>query len=348
MKKRRRSETRSRGTRKQFSRTSWSRSIILVVFIISLAAALLGAPESFAAQAAYPSKPISIICPWSPGSAVDLLPRMMAPQLSKRLGVPVNIINKPGGSGVPGTMEAVKAAPDGYTILADCPGTTSIHAAWIKDLPYIVEERTFIALGGVFPSAFNVRADAPWKTLQDVEQAMRKDPASFRWGGVGASHADFALFLLKAALKKKGVDVDKTKTVSFPAGANTQAALAGGHVDLTFGSRGVSQPYVDAGKVRRIAVSRAERTDVFPGLSTTKEQGFPSVITDFWVGFSGPAGLPKDVIQTWERHVKEIVNDPALLPEWEKTGGQPEFLASEQFKKYVLDEISVIKAISAP
>jgi tripartite-type tricarboxylate transporter receptor subunit TctC len=320
----------------------------MISIVILLAGMIFGGAVSFAGAAAYPSKPITIIVPWAPGSASDFVPRVIGPHLSKRLGVPVNIVNKAGGSGVPATLEAVSAAADGYTVLADCPGTSSIHLAWMKDLPYKVEDRTYMALGVAFPTAFVVRADAPWKTLQDIEQAIRKDPASFRWGGAGTTQSDFGIFLLKAALKKKGVDISKTKTVSFTGGAPAMVALAGGHIDIYFGSRSLSQSYVDAGKVRRIAVARPERSNVFPGLPTAKEQGFPTVLTDFWVGFSGPAGLPPNVVQTWEKHVKEIVNDPVVLPEWEKLGGQPEYMASAEFKKFVLDEANEIKAVSNP
>jgi tripartite-type tricarboxylate transporter receptor subunit TctC len=348
MKERKKGKTIGKGTKKQSVQTALLKSIIMISFVIFLAIAPFGGTVSFAGEPAYPSKPITIIVPWAPGSAVDFVPRVMAPHLSKRLGVPVNLVNKPGGSGVPATLDAVTAAPDGYTLLSDCPGTSSIHLAWMKDLPYKVEERTYMALGVAFPTAFFVRADAPWKTLPDIEQAVRKDPASFRWGSAGTTQSDFGMYLLKAALKKKGIDVSKTKTVSFPAGAQAMIALAGGHIDIYLGSRSLSQPYVDGGKVRRIAVARAERTNVFPGLPTTKEQGFPSIATDFWVGYAGPAGLPANVIQTWEKLVKEIVNDPAVLPEWEKLGGQPEFLPSDQFKKFVLEEAKEIKAVSNP
>ena len=135
-----------------------STSIILLLTIT-----FFGKPASEAAEASYASRPISIIVPWNPGSAVDLVPRIMSPHLSKKLGVPVNIVNKPGGSGVPGTVEAVKSAADGHTILSECPGTSSIQLAWMKDLPYQVEERAYMALAVVFPTAIVVRADAPWQ-----------------------------------------------------------------------------------------------------------------------------------------------------------------------------------------
>jgi tripartite-type tricarboxylate transporter receptor subunit TctC len=114
-------------------------------------------------------------------------------------------------------------------------------------------------------------------------------------------------------------------------------ALAGGHVDIKC-RHGTAQPYVSAGKARVIAVMRAMRTQVFAGIPTTVEQGYPSVISDFWVGYSGPPGLPSNVVQTWQTLVKEIVNDRMIIPEWQKIGGEPEFLAKEEFKKFVMDE----------
>jgi tripartite-type tricarboxylate transporter receptor subunit TctC len=334
--------------RRPLASALWPRSIVMLLIIMLLNIFIFGYTESLAGEASYASKPITIIVPVVPGSAVDFVPRVMSSYLSKKLGVPVNILSKPGGMSVPGTLEAVTAPPDGHTILADCPGWSSIHIAWVKDLPYKVEERTFLARAVAFPTAFNVRADSSWRNLQDVEQAIRKDPASFRWGAVGTTQSDFGIYLLKAALKKKGVDLSKTKTVSFTSSAPATTALAGGHIDIYFGSRSLTQPYVDAGKVRTIAVARSERTNVYPGLPTTVEQGFPSVLTDFWVGFSGPKGLSPNVVQTWERVVKEIVNDPAVLPEWEKLGGTPSYLGSEQFRKFVLDESKEIIAVSNP
>ena len=327
---------------------SGSSSMPFIIFsgLILVLIASFGGKGSEAKEA-YPSKPITIIVPWAPGSAVDVAPRVMSVPFAKKLGVPVNIVNKPGGSGVPGALEAVKAAPDGQTILSDCPGTSSVQMAWIKDLPYRVEERMYMARAVVCPQAFVVRADAPWKTLQDLEQALRNDPASFRWGAVGTTQSDFGIYLLKAALKKRGVDLSKTKTVSFASATPALTALAGGHIDLYFGSNSL-RTYVSAGKARLIAVARSERTDLFPGVPTTVEQGFPSVQTQFWVGYSATPRLPANIVQIWETIVKEIVNDPALLPEWEKMGAIPAYLGKEAFKKFVLEEAKEIEAVTSP
>ncbi len=332
-------------------RVTWRlfpQSIITLFIIHLLVIGFFGRTVSEAAEGSYASKPISIIVPWNPGSAVDLVPRIMAPHLAKKLGVPVNIVNKAGGSGVPGALEAVKSAPDGHTVLSECPGTSSIQLAWMKDLPYQVEERMYMALAVVFPTVIVVRADGPWKNLQELEQAIRKNPATMKWGAVGTTQSDFGIYLLKAAYKQKGVDLSQTKTVSFQSGAPAMVALAGGHVDLYCGTQAMVKSYVDAGKAKILAVLRPERTKVFPGIATAVEQGYPSVKTDFWVGFSGPQNLPPQVVQTWENVVKEIVNDPTALPEWDKMGGMAEFLPREKFRKFVMDEAKAIKAVSHP
>lgn len=216
----------------------------------------------------------------------------------------------------------------------------------MKDLPYKVEERTFLARAVVFPTVIVVRANSPWKTLQDLEQEIRKNPANFKWGGVGTTQSDFGMYLLKSALVSKGVDLSKTKTVSFQSGAPAMVALAGGNIDIYCGTFSLVQSYVSAGKARIIAVASTERTKIFPGVPTAAEQGFPSVNTDFWVGYSGPKGLPKNIAQTWMDHVKEIVNDPNILPELEKLGGMPGFLGIDEFRKFVMDEAREIKAVS--
>ncbi len=331
------------GKQKPLWFSGWRSTIYSIVVVTLL---FWGATGSEAAERSYPAKAITIIVPWDPGSAVDLVPRVMAPYLSKKLGVPVNIVNKPGGNGVPGTLEAVKAAPDGYTILADCPGTSSIQHAWMSDLPYKVEERAYIALAFGFPSGIVVRGSGPWKNLQDLEQGIRKDPASFRWGAVGTTQTDYGMYLLKAAFAKKGVDLSQTKTITFKSGGATMIALAGGHVDIKCSTWGQAQPYVSAGKARVLAVMRAKRTQVFAGIPTTVEQGYPSVISDFWVGFSGPPGLPANVVQTWETLVKEIVSDPSILPEWQKIGGEADFLARGGYRKFVMDEAQSVKAVN--
>jgi tripartite-type tricarboxylate transporter receptor subunit TctC len=293
----------------------------------------------------YPVKPISIIVPWSPGSSTDLVPRIMAPKLSMKLGVPVNIINKPGSLGVGGTFEAVSSPPDGYTMLGECPSTCSIMEAWIRPLPFKVEERTYLARAVVLPTVFCVRGDSPWKNLRDVEKAIRENPANFGWGFIGTAQMDIGIHQFRADLASRGVDLSQTKTITFMAGMPEVIGLAGGQIDILAGSLGLIHSFLNAGKVKIIATVGAKRSKFFPDIQTAKEQGYPSIDTIFWVGYSGPPGLPENIVQTWINYTKEIVNDPNMLPEWNKLGGIPAFIAGDEYRKFVLDEAEVIKRI---
>ena len=144
--------------------------IIVILLIVSLT--LLALPANSGAKD-WPTKQITIIVPWAAGASTDMTPRTLGPKMSKILGVPIQVVNKPGGSGIIGTLEAVKAQPDGYTLLMDCGGTSSIQAAWSENLPYKVEERSYIARVIAAPLVLIVPASSPYKTVEDLVQEVR-------------------------------------------------------------------------------------------------------------------------------------------------------------------------------
>ncbi len=325
-----------------------SRGVRLLTFglLIHLTVFCAGFPDWVQAQD-YPNRGITLIYPFVAGVTADIFTRSIAPQLSKKLGVPIDVVCKPGGAGTIGTLEVMKARKDGYTLLIDCPGSASLQKALGSELPYKIEERTFIVRAMACPHAIFVPAQRPWKTLKDVEEAIRKDPANFRWVSAGGTNfSEFTIHLFKTALIARGVDLSQTKSVPFVSSTPANAALAGGHVDIWEGGASVVAPLVDAGKIRLIAVASKERTRAFPGLPTCVEQGY-NVVTSFWVGYTGPMGLPKNVAERWVNVVKEIVNDPANLPAFEKVGGEPAFLAMDDFRKFVFDEAKEVDKMTA-
>lgn len=287
----------------------------------------------------YPVNPINIIVPWPAGGASDVIARVMAPNLSKRLGVPVNVIDRPGGSGISGTLEAVKAPPDGYTLFIEIAGTSSAAYAFMeKELPFKVEERTFIARTTSIYNTITVRADAPWKTLDDFEKAVRQDPSNIKWGTMGGlSQSDIVMLQLKAALIKRGVDVSKTKTVSYIS-SSPIIALGGGHIDIYGGSYALVKPMLTAGKIRLIAITTNEGKIDFPEIKTTAEQGYPSVNLTLWLGFSGPPGLPENVVQTWTSVLKGALEEPEVIEKFKNVGAKPNFLPGDDFRKFVMAE----------
>ena len=294
----------------------------------------------------YPAKPITIIVPWPPGPSTDLTPRILAPRLSQRWGVPVSVINKPGGAGTIGCLEVVKSAPDGYTVMSDCPGTSSIQHAWAEKLPYKIEERTYLARAILTPGVLAVRGDAPWKTIEDMAKAVQTDPAHFRWSSIGGSgFPDVLLAQNRAAFIAQGIDLSKTRTITYKGTGEVMIALAGGHVDMAYAAPASVNPLMSAGKVRAIAVAADERYKGWPEVPTTAEQGYPSVKLTFWVGFSGPPGIPQNIVQTWIDAVREIVTDPEVISKLDRIGVVPAFLGKEDFKNFVLEEGKAIKAL---
>jgi tripartite-type tricarboxylate transporter receptor subunit TctC len=316
----------------------------LCAVLIAAAALAFSAPLQAADDAAYPNKPITLLVAWPPGSLGDLLPRLMAQPLSKKLGVRVTVVNKPGGGAIPGTLEAVSASPDGYTIFMESPATSSIQMAWVDKLPYKVEERTFIARAAIAPNAIVVRGDAPWKTIDDIKAAIQKDPAAFRWaiaGGTGSG--DVTRAQLQAAFTAKGVDLSKTKMVSFNGSAEVMNALAGGHIDIATSSLGGALPLAQSGKARIIALTEANSR--YPQYPTTAAQGYPTVNHSFWMGYAGPPGMPPQAVKTLSAAMQAVLNDPDVKEKIFKLAAVPAYLPQPEFGKFILTEAGEIKAL---
>ncbi len=240
----------------------------------------------------YPAKGIDAVVPFAPGAGTDLMGRVVAEALSKKWKSPVTIVNKPGGNTIIGTNDVMRAAPDGYTILVDSPGSSSMQVG-MKDLPYKVEERSFLVRAAVSPMAFIVPQNSPWKNLKDVVEAAKKDPGSLTWTSLGGTSG--VDLLMRQFFAATGIDVPKTKMVTFPGASPACNAVAGGHVQLGAATAGTILPLVSGGNARCLAVTSSERLKELPDVATTGQQGYRSVNTVYWIGFSGPPGLPGHV-----------------------------------------------------
>jgi tripartite-type tricarboxylate transporter receptor subunit TctC len=314
------------------------------VFLLIVSLTILVLPANSGAKD-WPTKPITIIVPWAIGASSDHNARLLAPKMSEKLGVPVQVVNKPGAGAVIGALEVVKSPPDGYTILLD--GVASaIQAAWVKQLPYKVEERTHIAQVSSLPFLFlMVPGNSPWKTMGDLTNAIRTSPTSIRWSAVGGGPMDVFLLQVQSALEAKGVDFSKISTVVYKGSGEVAIAVAGGHVEIGAGDPGGVTALVDAGKIRLLAVSGAKRYKDWPNVPTMAEEGFPSVNYRLWTGLSGPPGIPRNIVKILENAVREAVNDPDYIAKLDKIGQVPTYLPGDQFRKTFLDEVKYIKTL---
>lgn len=316
--------------------------IWLVAGMISIVGLLSVCWAADVKTAKYPAKSIDLVVPFAPGAGTDLMGRVMAEGLSKKWGYPLTIVNKPGGHTVIGTNDVMRASPDGYTLLVDTLGSSSMQFGE-KDLPYKVEQRTFIARAAASPMALIVPYDSPWKTLKDMVDAAKRDPGSLTWTSLGGtSGTDLVLMQLLFAAS---IDVPKTKMVTFSGAGPASNAVAGGHVQLGAATAGTILPLVAGKNVRCIAVTSSERLKELPDVATTGQQGFPSVNAQFWIGFSGPPGLLAYVVQAWTETVSTVLKDADVLTKLARITSAPAFLGPGEFKQFVFDEAKLIKEL---
>jgi len=318
---------------------------VALTVVVPLLAVLLSG-YSVMAQGKYPAKPIAVIVPWSVGGSTDAVARVGAKILSEKWGTSVNVTAKPGGKGIPGTVEALSAAPNGYTLRADADGSNAVPAAWGKDVPFNIEDSTYIAKIAEFPWVIATRADLPWASLDDMAAAIKANPEGIKWGWLGGTAgADGPVGQFRAALKKRGIDVSKVKMVTYPGGADLVTALAGGHVDVGSASTTSVGPMYSAGKIKLIAITGNRRFASYPELKTAVEQGWETVTFQGHVGFSGPKDLSPEIVKAIEDTIKESINTPDVAKELSKIGAFPAFAGSKDFRAYVLTLAKELKEL---
>ena len=289
------------------------------------------------AQPAYPTRPIEIIVAYNPGGAADVAARLVAVHASKKWGQPVNVVNRPGASGITGALRALNARPDGYTLLLDPHATSAMLFAVESDVPFKMDGKTQIALITLDPVIYTVKIDSPWKTLKDVAEAARANPKTFRYGIAGVSGV--ASFSVSQFLFGAGVSVNDANKVVFTGGAPTMTALAGGHIDFAGQQWSESTGLIQGGKVRALAVVHPTRLPSLPDIPTAKEAGFPDLNVVGWQGLAGPKGLPPAIVAKWNALLEEASKDPAFLEQAAKLNKVVAYMGPDAYWKFQEDEL---------
>lgn len=316
---------------------------------LALYAALAGvlgtAAQVAHAQEKYPTKAIELIVPFAAGGSTDLGGRVLAQQLEAKWGVPVRVVNKPGGNTVPAVSEVMRANPDGYTLLIDGPPQSSMLETVVKNLPFKTTDRTFIAVAAYTPMKFAVPYDSPFKTLQEAAAGAKQDPSTFTWtslGGAGAQDMAFRQFF-----KANDIDVAKTRSIQLKGGSEAVTMTAGGHVRMGVGSYSSLAAPLEAKKLRVLAVASPERWPNLPDTPTTAEAGFPSIEVLYWIGFSGPPKLPAHIVKAWDDALQEIEKSKALADGLLKVGLLPLYANAKGMAERVQKEEQQTKELYA-
>ena len=277
--------------------------------LLLILVSLLAVPFA-SAQDTYPSRPITLIVPFPPGGVADIVGRPFADALSRELKSPVVIENKPGAGGGIGMGAVAKAKPDGYTLLLALSSISILPEAdkVLGRAPlYQLDQFTPIARLTADPTVLAVRADAPWKTLQDFVADARKRPGAITYGSsgnYGTMHMPMEMFAHTAGLK--------LLHVPFTGGGPAVIALLGGQVDaLSTGPSTVLQ-HVKAGKVRVLASWGERRLASLPDVATLSESGYDAVFFQ-WSALFAPAGTPEPIVARLRDAARVAAADPRFV-----------------------------------
>ena len=255
-------------------------------------------------SSAYPSKPVRVIIPFSPGGGADQLARTLQPALSSALGQPLVLDNRGGASGIIGAELAARSAPDGYTMLL-ITTTHSVNPGLIKKLPYdLVRDLTAVSLAVTQPNILVVHPSVPAKSMKElVALGKSGKPLTYASGGAGsAPHLSGELLQMVA-----GVDLIH---VPFKGAGPGIAAVLGSQVTMMFvGPLGI-EGHVKSGKLRALAVADRKRSAILPDVPTVTEAGYPGVEGGTWYGFVAPAGTARPIIDAFHAAVLKAMTAP--------------------------------------
>jgi tripartite-type tricarboxylate transporter receptor subunit TctC len=276
------------------------------VLAAAAAAAAAGLAGTAAAQAtAFPNKAMKILVPFAAGSGADSSSRFYGEQLAKLLGQAVTVENKPGGSGVI-AVQAVRQSPgDGHTILMGSNSPAVVNAITIKNLPYdpFKDLRPLYGLA-ISPVAFAVKADSPYKTINDVVAAAKKDGKPLQLGNYSAGYQLVAAWLGTAS----GLPVTH---IPYKGGAQMLTDVIGGALDVGVIDFTGTIELLKGGKLRVLAITSPQRDPGFPAIPTMKESGFADFETAVWSAFFVRADTPDDVVDKLAAAIEKIMNSDA-------------------------------------
>ncbi len=283
----------------------------------------------------YPTKPIRIIVPQSPGASTDITARLVAQGLNEAFRQPVIMDNRPGSSGIAGTELVARAAPDGYTLMV-VASSFSINPALGRKLPYdSIRDFTTVTQLSKFPNMLAAHPSAPVKTLQDVIALAKAKPGQITYASAGVATGTH----MTAELLKYMTGIDLLH-VPYKGGGPAMTAAMGGQTQLLVATSVGLLPHVRAGKLRAIAVTSAKRSAAAPDIPTIAESGVPGYEHEPWNGMFGPAGIPKAVLARINAEVVRVLNTPEAKKVLEGDGADIVGGTPEQFGIVLKAEIA--------
>lgn len=287
------------------------------------------------ASDAYPSKPITLVIPFSPGGSTDILGRLLAQKLSEGMKVNVIVENKPGANGTIGVDRVAKAAPDGYTVVLADVGGMAISTSLYPKLPYQpLKDLTPVSLVGRSPLVLTVGNNSPLKSLADLTNAAKAEPAKLNYpssGTGGPNHMGGELYAMQAGVK--------VTHVPYKGSAPSVVSLVAGETDFGFLTAVTINSQLKAGNLRALAVAHDVRLPAMPDVPTMTEAGMKGFMADAWFMAAVPAGTPQPVVDRLQSEIAKVLPQADVKEKLDAVGVLPAGLDPVASKSFLISEI---------
>lgn len=299
--------------------------------IVGLACSV--APFEAQSQEVFPSRPVKVVVPYSPGGGTDNVARILFDEMQRSLKQPFVIDNRVGANGRVGTELVARAPADGYTLLVGGIGPLTI-SPHLEKLPYDPDKDfSPITLLGTADSILIVNPALPIKNMPELLAYLRRDGAKVNFGSSGISGP----FHMAGELLKTMAKVEMTH-VPYKGDGAALIDLMGGSIQLMFTSVSAGLPHVKSGKVRLIASAGERRSLVFPDVKTIAEQGLPGFAADSWVGLFGPATVPRQTVDILHSAMVRILREESVRQQLLAQGIAPVGSTPAELKRFIKDE----------
>lgn len=306
------------------------------------AGCLLVMPMVMANAQDFPTKSITIVVPFPPGGATDMIARQLGQVLGERLGQPIVVDNKPGAGTIIGAGAVARSAPDGYTLLISSGTTFTVNPAIYTKLPYDpVKSFEPIGIVGRSPLVILANPSVPINTLKELVTASKAAPGKYYYGSFGnGTTAHFAGEMVQYAA---GFEM---KHMPYKGSAPAMNDLIGGHIPLTVDTLAAALPQLKSGKVKAIAVTTAKRSSMAPQIPTVAESGYTGVDADTWIAIVAPHGIPSAVKAKLEKALADTMADPELKKKLVASGTEPVYGKADELAKLIRDEMPRMKELA--
>lgn len=302
----------------------------IVLSAISIMALAMAPALGQAAADAYPVRPIHLVVPYAPGGSTDVLARLVAQEMSKRLSQSVVVQNRSGAGTIIGTGYVSKAAADGYTLLMGVNTSISSNPLLFKKLPYKVDDFRAVALIGLMPMVLSVSKNNPANSVQELvaASASKKGGLSFATLGTGSS----VHLMAELIASKTGMSIT---SIPYPGSGPALNALIAADVDLYGDALATSLPLIKGNRIKPIAISSKQRSALLPEVPTFEEAGVKDGTIHVWFGVMVPKDTPDNIVKTLNTAINDSIQSPELQSRLKAEGTLTESLSPEQFQAVI-------------